>query len=127
MREKRGRHGGTLLVLEKGDRLKGSGRPRNPFKEAIRAAAEQWSEDVRLSGRRVVAGVVTDEIVEVVVSLPAVEAVVMKMFKKAAKKGDVAAARWLTDTAFGKTVNLADDPENPLSGGFAVILPANGR
>lgn len=70
-------------------------------------------------------GEVTGERVKVSLRLPAAEAAVVKMFRKAAKKGDVAAARWLSETGFGKTINLADDSENPLGGGFAIVLPDN--
>jgi len=123
-----GRNGGTLHSMEKGDPARpGAGRPKNPFKEAIREQAEGGRSELVLEGLLVVNGVATLERVKVLVSLPAAEAVVVKMFKKAARKGDVAAARWLSETGFGKTINLADDPENPLGGGFAVILPDNKR
>ncbi|MCA0235469.1 MAG: hypothetical protein LCH81_03715 [Bacteroidetes bacterium] len=123
-----GKNGGTLMAQQPGDPgLPGAGRPKNPFKEAIRAQAEGGHTELVLDGFLVVDGEVTGERVKVQVSLPAAEAVVVKMFRKAAKKGDVAAARWLSETGFGKTINLGDDPENPLGGGFAVILPDNKR
>lgn len=127
-KEVQGKNGGTLHPREKGEpALPGAGRPKNPFKEAIREQAEGGRSELVLEGLLVVDGVATSERVKVLVSLPAAEAVVVKMFKKAARKGDVAAARWLSETGFGKTINLADDPDNPLGGGFAVVLPDNKR
>ena len=80
-----------------------------------------------VDGLLVVDGEVTGQRVKVSVRFPAAEAVVVKMFRKAARKGDVAAARWLSETGFGKTINLADDPDNPIGGGFAIVLPDNSR
>lgn len=128
MKEVPGKNGGTLTPLEKGDpALPGAGRKPNPFKEAIREQAEGGSSELVLEGFLVVDGVPTSERVKVLVHLPAAQAVVVRMFRKAAKKGDVAAARWLSETGFGKTINLADDPENPIGGGFAIVLPDNSR
>lgn len=128
MIEKEGKNGGTLRSMQPGDpALPGAGRKPNPFKEAIREHAEGGRSELVLDGLLVVDGAATSERVKVLVSLPAAEAVVVRMFRKAAKKGDVAAARWLSETGFGKTINLADDAENPLGGGFAIVLPDNLR
>jgi hypothetical protein len=127
MKRVKGRNGGTLLVLEKGDQsLPGNGRKKNPFREAIQAIAESESLEMTVEGRLIVDGVVTDDIVKVRISAPSAQAVVWKMYREA-KKGNVPAAKWLTETGFGKTVNLGEDPDNPLGGGFAVILPDNKR
>jgi len=125
----KGRNGGTLIVREKGDPVTSPnvGRKRNVFREAIQAVAEGGVQDVVLSGYLVDDdGTVTKERVKVSVTLPSVQAVVQKMFRKAGK-GDVPAAKWLTETGYGKTLNLGEDPDNPIGGGFAVVLPENGR
>ena len=128
MKENEGKNGGTLKSMEKGDAaLPGAGRKPNPFKEAIREHAEGGTTDLVVDGLLVVDGEVTGQRVKVSVRFPAAEAVVVKMFRKAARKGDVAAARWLSETGFGKTINLADDPDNPIGGGFAIVLPDNSR
>lgn len=128
MIEKEGKNGGTLRSMQPGDpALPGAGRKPNPFKEAIREHAEGGTTDLVVDGLLVVDGEVTGQRVKVSVRFPAAEAVVVKMFRKAARKGDVAAARWLSETGFGKTINLADDPDNPIGGGFAIVLPDNSR
>jgi hypothetical protein len=89
--------------------------------------SESGVQDVVMSGYLVDAdGNVTKERVQVSVTLPSVQAVVQKMFRKAGK-GDVPAAKWLTETGYGKSVILGEDQDNPLGGGFAVVLPDNGR
>lgn len=123
----KGRNGGTIYPFEKGQKaLPGSGRPRNPFKETIRRLADDGGfldvTGVLLDGN----GDATDQKVRVRVLFPAVEAVVRRMYKLAAK-GRVPAAKWLVETGFGRTVNLANDEENPIGGGFAVLLPDNSR
>lgn len=128
MIEREGRNGGTLLQREKGDpALPGSGRKKNPFKDLIQAHASDKALQMITDGYLVEGDQVTDKHVKVMISVSSAEAVVMRMFRQAAKKGDVAAARWLSETGFGKTINLADDPDNPIGGGFAVILPSNNR
>lgn len=123
-----GKNGGYLLAREPGEPPSPkSGRPRNVFREAIQAVAEKGVQDVVLTGMLVdEKGVVTKQKVQVSVTLPSVQAVVQKMFRKAGK-GDVPAAKWLTETGYGKTLNLGEDPDNPIGGGFAVVLPDNKR
>lgn len=123
-----GRNGGTLFPLQKGDPAPpGAGRKPNPFKQAIRAAAEADGTKIRVTGKLIVNEQLTDQVVTVQIEVSTVEAVVHAMFK-AAKKRDVAAARWLSETGFGKTINLANDDENPIGAGvFVVALPSNGR
>jgi hypothetical protein len=128
MKENEGKFGGTLRSMEKGDpALPGAGRKPNPFKQAIQEHAEGGTTDMVIDGFLVVDGEVTGERVKVSVRFPAAKAVVVKMFRKAAKKGDVAAARWLSETGFGKTITIGEDPDNPFGGGFAVVLPDNKR
>lgn len=123
-----GKNGGTLYAREPGEKPSPrSGRPRNVFREAIQLVAEKGVQDVVLSGYLVdESGKVTKQKVQVSVTLPSVQAVVQKMFRRAGK-GDVQAAKWLTETGYGKTLNLGEDPDNPIGGGFAVVLPENGR
>lgn len=127
-RKVEGKNGGYLLAREPGEAPSPrSGRPRNVFREAIQLVAEKGVQDVVLSGYLVDAdGKATGEKVQVLVTLPSVQAVVQKMFRRAGK-GDVQAAKWLTETGYGKTLNLGEDPDNPIGGGFAVVLPENGR
>lgn len=127
-KEVKGRNGGTLYAREPGDPASPKvGRPRNVFRDAIQMVAEKGVQDVVLVGYLVDEdGKVTRERVRVSVTLPSVQAVVQKMFRKAGK-GDVQAAKWLTETGYGKTLNLGEDPDNPIGGGFAVVLPENGR
>lgn len=128
MKEYAGRNGGTLWGLQNGDPAHpNAGRKPNPFKQAIRAAAEADGTKIRVTGKLIVNDELTDQVVTVQIEVSTVEAVVHAMFK-AAKKRDVAAARWLSETGFGKTINLANDDENPIGAGvFVVALPSNGR
>lgn len=123
-----GRNGGYLLARQPGEPASPKvGRPRNVFREAIQMVSEKGVHDVVLSGYLVDGdGNVTKEKVQVSITLPSVQAVVQKMFRKAGK-GDVPAAKWLTETGYGKTLNLGEDPDNPIGGGFAVVLPDNKR
>ena len=84
--------------------------------------AESDSAEMELVGLLVDEnGAVTDQQVRVLVKFPVVESVVRKMYKKAAK-GDVPAARWLSETAYGKNVNLGEDEENPMPSGFSFVI-----
>jgi hypothetical protein len=123
------KNGGYFLAQQKGSPgLPGAGRPQNPFRRAIEAHAAGVFADMEVEGFLVVDGQVTDQKVKVQVSLPSVEAVVARMFRQAYKKGDVAAAKWLSETGFGKTINLSNDPDNPIGGGgFVLLLPDNSR
>jgi len=126
MTTKKGRNGGTLKSQEAGDPpLVGAGRKPNPFKQHIIMCADE-ERCLTVSGLLIVDNVITSELVTVSVSVPSALMVVQKMFKKAAK-GDVSAARWLVETGFGRAVTLQNDSENPLGGGFAIILPNNSR
>lgn len=131
MKIQTGPKGGILKSQEKGDKgLPGAGRKAggNPFKQHIKNLADGGIVEIDLDGWVVSPdGKKIGGMVKVRVSMPSALAVVTKMYRKAAKKGDVAAARWLSETGYGKTINLADDPDNPLGGGFAVILPDNKR
>lgn len=122
------KNGGWFWAREKGEAPSpNSGRPRNIFKEAIRDVAEHSGKQVEVVGLLVdTDGNVTDQEVRVMIALPSVQAVVQTMFRRAAK-GNVQAAKWLTETGYGKSIQLGEDPENPLGGGFAVVLPDNGR
>lgn len=127
MKQQPGAKGGTIYPREKGDpALPGAGRRKNPFKEIIQDVAEGGTLKMTVEGFLLVDGVVTNQKVLVQITLPAADAVVRKMFKKAAK-GNVPAAKWLTETGYDKTLKIGEDPDNPLGGGFAVILPDNKR
>ena len=121
-----GRNGGRLRPQQPGQPAPaGAGRKPNPFKQYIQDLA---GEDltVILKGRLLGAdGNPTGDLVEVAVELPGAMAVVMKAYNQA-KKGDANARKWLTETGWGKTLNLGD-ADNPLGGGFAIILPSNDR
>lgn len=119
--------GGYLIRREKGDpALPGAGRKRNPFKEFIselgdcESVFETEGEELDASGNR------TGRRVRVAIQVPNAMRVVLKMYDRA-MKGDVQAAKWLSETAYGKKLSHGQDDENPLLGGFVVILPANGR
>ena len=122
------RNGGFLLARLPGEKPSSkSGRPKNPFREYIKELADD-------SGPVILDGELLDEFgklsghrVRVAVAIPGALEVVRKMYLRAAKHGDVQAAKWLVESAFGKSVKLGDDEENPLFGGFAVILPSNSR
>ena len=126
--EIQGRNGGTLRPQKAGEPAPpGAGRPKNLFKQAIHDIAESEVLSVQLSGRLVEGGVVTSKRVTVEVEMPSVQAVVYRMYKKA-QAGDVAAAKWLSETGYGKTINLDAAGDGATGGGFAVImLPPNGR
>lgn len=123
-----GRNGGRLHPQEKGKPAPpGVGRKPNLFKECIRQVSESGEVFLDVRGHIVNPDGTLGEVVTVRAKFPAVEAVVRKMFKRAAK-GRVDAARWISETGYGKpTVMLGQDEENPLGGGFAVLLPDNKR
>ena len=126
MKKTTGRNGGTLYAMEPGDKPPvGAGRPKNLFKHHIREMGD--GEPMDIWGIRLdVSGMETGERVMVRVKFPAAMAVVVTMYRRA-QKGDVQAAKWLSETAYGKNVKLGEDEESPLGAGFAVILPGNGR
>ena len=127
-----GPRGGVLYPQQKGDpALPGAGRKPNPFRKLI----QDWSEDdqsIIVKGKLLDAdGHATGEVVDVSVKMPGTLAVVLKAYKLAAK-GDSQARKWLSETGFGKTINLeglgGGDADNPLGGGgFVLVLPNNGR
>lgn len=127
-KEIKGRNGGTLNPQVKGgEGIPGAGRKVNPFKEAIEIQAKGGLE-LRLKGKLVVDGIATEKVVEIEILENGVDAVVRKMFRKAARKGDVAAARWLSETGFGKTlVHEAGDDGGGKGSGFVIVLPPNNR
>lgn len=113
--------------MENGDPgLPGAGRKKNLFKAHIREIGEKEGEWMEFEGEIMEKGKPTGEKAWFRLKMPAAMAVVVKMYKMA-QKGDVSAAKWLSETAYGKNVKLGEDEENPLGGGFAVILPANSR
>lgn len=127
MKKAQGRNGGTLNLMEVGDKAPaGAGRPKNPFKAAIREVGEADGAFVEMWAEMQENGQFSGKMVLVRVKMPAVRSVVETMFRKA-QKGHVDAAKWLSETGYGKTLKLGDDDESPLGGGFAVILPDNGR
>ncbi len=127
MKKVAGRNGGTLNVREVGDKAPaGAGRPKNLFKAHIREIGEKEGEWMEFEGEILEKGRPTGQSGWFRVKMPAAMAVVVKMYKMA-QKGDVQAAKWLSETAYGKNVKLGDDEESPLGGGFAVILPGNSR
>jgi hypothetical protein len=126
-KEIKGKNGGTLIPLQAGDPAPpGAGRKPNPFKHHIQELAETQTEIV-LKGRLIGEdGSPTSSVVEVAVSLPGALGIVMKAYKSAAK-GDAQARKWLTETGWGKSLNLVGDPDSPLEGGFVIMLPSNER
>lgn len=116
------KNGGYLLLRQPGDpAVPGAGRKKNLFRAAIQELAEAEGL-VALDAELLDAeGKPTGQMVRVAVRLPGVVAVVRKMYVRA-KKGDVAAARWLSETGWGKTVLLGEDEENPLPSGFRFIV-----
>ena len=104
---------GTLYPQAKGEPAPpGAGRPKNPFREAIRTAAEA-AKPVQLTGLLVVDGVVTDQKATISIVLPGADAIVEKAMRQA-RKGNAQARKWLTETGWGKALNLGSDDENPL-------------
>lgn len=127
-KEVEGRNGGTLLPLMKGDPgVPGAGRKKNPFKQYIQELADNPGPVVMKGELLRADGTGTGETVLVAVQMPNALEVVRKMYDRAARRGDVQAAKWLVETAFGKNIKLGEDEENPLSVGFAVVLPENSR
>lgn len=122
-----GRNGGTLTPQQPGMPGKpGAGRKPNPFRQHIQELADGETEFVvkgRLLGKD---GSPTGEIVEVAVSFPGALAIVGKAYKLAAK-GDPNARKWLTETGWGKSLVIGEDPDAPVDGGFVLVLPSNGR
>lgn len=104
----------------------GAGRKPNPFRQHIRELAE-GDTVITFEGRLIGEdGNPTGKPVKVAVSIPGALAVVQKAYKQA-RKGDAQARKWLTETGWGKTVNIGEDQDNPLSGGFVLVLPENKR
>lgn len=122
-----GRNGGKLYPQERGQPAPaGAGRKANPFKQHIQDLADLDTEIV-LSGRIVSEdGTRAETTVRVAVSLPGALGIVAKAYKLAAK-GDAQARKWLTETGWGKNVIVGNDPDNPIDGGFVIVLPSNER
>lgn len=121
------KHGGFLIRREHGDAaLPGAGRPPNPFKAAIRQLSEGGKVEVKLKGWLLnEKGEKVGEKRDLVVELPGVEGIVAKMFQKAAK-GDVHAAKFLSEHGFGK-LSVRDSDESSGDVSYAIILPPNQR
>lgn len=121
-----GRNGGKLYPQQAGKPAPpGAGRKPNPFRELI----QQYSDEglsVELKGRLILSDGSLGDVVDVSVELPGAMAVVLKAYKKAAK-GDSAARKWLTETGWGKSLNLGFGDDVPTGGGFVLLLPDNGR
>lgn len=122
-----GRRGGTLHTQEPGQPAPpGAGRKPNPFRHHIQELAESET-DIVLKGRILDAdGNPTGQMVKVAVSLPGALGIAIKAYKMATK-GDAQARKWLTETGWGKALNIGVDPDNPIDGGFVIILPPNER
>ena len=122
-----GRNGGTLYPFQSGEPAPpGVGRKANPFRYHIQELAELETEIV-LKGRLLDAdGKPYGEPVRVSVSLPGALGIVAKAYRMAAK-GDAQARKWLTETGWGKSLNIGTDPDNPIEGGFVILLPDNKR
>lgn len=122
-----GKNGGTLFPQQAGQPAPANaGRKKNPFRYHIQELAENDTE-ILVDGFVIDAnGQPVGEKVKVLTKLPGALAVVLKAYRLAAK-GDAQARKWLTEAGYDKTVNLANDPDNPLGGAFAVILPSNDR
>lgn len=120
-------NGGILYPQQPGEPGKpGAGRKSNPFRVSIRELAEA-EQTIILKGRILDAnGNPTGQPVRVAVSLPGAVGVVLKAYKQAAK-GDAQARKWLTEVGWDKIVKLGNDEENPLGGGFVLVLPENKR
>lgn len=122
-----GRNGGTLHPQEVGKPAPpNAGRKKNAFKEAIQRHGEGAATAIVTDGLIVekdAAGksVVTNKRVRVQIQLPAIDAVVVKMFKQAAQLGDVAAARWLSETGYGKNIG-EDETVIPVFQGFKFVV-----
>lgn len=114
--------GGTLYPQEKGQPAPpGAGRPKNPFREAIRIASEA-SKPVQLTGFLVVDGVVTERKATISIALPGADAIVEKAMRQA-RKGDAQARKWLTETGWGKALNIGmDDEIPPQFSGFRFVI-----
>lgn len=123
MKKNVGRNGGVLRSMEKGDKgLPGAGRKVNPFKEAILELSDGGKSAIEFEGLLLdESGSVTDTKVRVSVVLPSAFAVVCRMYRKASK-GDVSAARWLSETGFGRTINHGVDEEIPVPTGFRFVI-----
>lgn len=123
-----GRNGNVLKVMEPGDPApKGAGRPKNPFKQAILELSDGGKSAIEFEGYLVDdSGVVTEDKVRVSVVLPSAFAVVCRMYRNASK-GDVQAARWLSETGFGKTMNHGVDEDLVVPSGFRFVIETTGE
>lgn len=106
--------------------IPGAGRKPNFFKKHIQDLADGEVEIVVKGDLIGEDGARTGEKVQVAVTLPGALGVVVKAYKLAAK-GDAQARKWLTETGWGKSLNIGLDSESPIEGGFAIILPPNER
>jgi hypothetical protein len=125
MKQVKGRNGGTLIVREKGDAgLEGAGRKRNPFRAIIREIAESGDDYFLMDGVLCDGkGGRTNQKVKVWVKMPKVKEIVLEQMKRA--KHDVQAAKWLSETAYGRPLLLDDEnSELPLVG-FKFIVEQN--
>lgn len=122
-----GKNGGTLNPIQTGDPAPpGAGRKPNPFKHHIQELADNDTEII-LKGRLLTDdGTRTEKFVRVSVSLPGALGIVLKAYKLALK-GDAQARKWLTETGYGKNFTVGSDPDNPIEGGFVIMLPSNDR
>lgn len=122
-----GKNGGKLFPQQVGEPAPpNAGRKKNAFKEAIQRHGEGAATAIVTDGLIVekdAAGksVVTNKRVRVQIHLPAIDAIVVKMFKQAAQRGDVAAARWLSETGYGKNIG-EDETVIPAFQGFKFVV-----
>ena len=122
-----GKNGGTLHPQQAGQPAPpNAGRKPNPFKEAIRHHAEGVATTIITDGLIVEKdasgkSIVTDQRVRVQIQLPSITAVVIRMFKQAAQRGDVAAARWLSETGYGKNIS-EEETLIPVFQGFKFVV-----
>lgn len=122
-----GRRGGWLKPQKAGEpgHSPNLGRKKNPFREAIRLAAENEADFAVLEGFLAdEKGKRTKEKVKVFVKIPKVTEIVYEQMKRA--KTSVDSARWLSETAYGKPMMTNDDGEELPMIGFKFVVE-NGR